>query len=83
MIRTTLKLDIDNPPTSVNNVPSSEVAFFDIETTGFSPNNTNLYLIGLAYESEGAWVLDQWFAENTAEEVLIIREFSEGFWNRT
>ncbi len=77
MIRTTIKLDIENAPTSVNNIPSSEVAFFDIETTGFSPNNTNLYLIGLAYESEGSWVLDQWFAENTAEEVLIIREFSE------
>jgi len=77
MIRTNIKLDISNSPETINNVPASDVAFFDIETTGFSPNNTNLYLIGLAYKSGNDWVLDQWFAENTAEEVLIIREFSE------
>lgn len=77
MIRTTIKLEVGDTPAKINNVPSKDVAFFDIETTGFSPNNTHLYLIGLAYEADGEWVLDQWFAENTAEEVLVLREFNE------
>ena len=64
MIRTSVKLDLDKKPTTINNVPAKDLAFFDIETTGFSPNNTNLYLVGMAYEKDGEWVLEQWFAEN-------------------
>lgn len=77
MIRTSVKLDLEKKPTTINNVPAKDLAFFDIETTGFSPNNTNLYLVGMAYEKDGEWVLEQWFAENTAEEVLVLREFIE------
>lgn len=75
MIRTSVQLDIKYVPEQLNNVPIQDVAFFDIETTGFSPNNTHLYMIGMAHITDGIWYLDQWFAENKGEEIIIIREF--------
>ena len=52
-----------------------EALFIDIETTGFSAKNSNLYLIGCAYFSEGLWHAVQWFAEKYEEEADIIRAF--------
>lgn len=40
-----------------------ELLFFDIETTGFSGERTNLYLIGCVYYENGRWNLVQWFAD--------------------
>lgn len=51
--------------------------FFDIETTGFSPAHTNLYLIGCARRSGDIICVDQFFAENTKEEKLILNGFLE------
>lgn len=42
--------------------------FFDIETTGFSPARTQLYLIGCATRKGNTLCLDQFFAETKEEE---------------
>ena len=52
-----------------------DTLFFDIETTGFSPKVSNLYLIGCLYFKEGAWNLVQWFADDYVSEENIITEF--------
>ncbi len=49
--------------------------FFDIETTGLSPKNAAIYLIGAAAFENGGWVLRQWFAENLAEEEAVLSAF--------
>lgn len=51
--------------------------FFDIETTGFSPVNTSVYLIGCARRSGKYVCIDQFFAENPSEEKLILLAFLE------
>ncbi len=51
--------------------------FFDIETTGFSPTHTQLYLIGCARRKGSVICLDQFFAETPAEEKLILTAFLE------
>lgn len=53
---------------------NSECVFFDIETTGFSPKTTQLYLIGcLFYDT--VWNSIQWFCETPNDEALVIHEF--------
>lgn len=54
---------------------NDNTVFFDIETTGFSSFNTNLYLIGCIHEVDGKIVTIQWLAEDLSEEPLIINEF--------
>lgn len=51
--------------------------FFDIETTGFSPKHTNLYLIGCVRRKGTLLCLDQFFAEASGEEKLILTAFLE------
>lgn len=55
------------------------VAFFDIETTGLSPNASSLYLIGLMYydSSVHEWKLLQWFADNYQSEKEMLQSFLE------
>lgn len=55
----------------------------DIETTGFSPSTSRLYLIGCAYQDYldtarsvlGDWHLIQWFAEDYEEESDLLAAF--------
>jgi len=49
--------------------------FFDIETTGFSVSNTVVYLIGCIYYQDDSWYSTQWFAQNQAEESIILYDF--------
>ena len=42
--------------------------FFDIETTGFSPANSTLYMIGCARRKSNRICIDQFFAEKPEEE---------------
>lgn len=49
--------------------------FIDIETTGLSPSNSIIYLIGAGYYSANNYKVIQWFAENPSEEPLLIKEF--------
>ena len=54
---------------------TESILFFDIETTGLSPKNASIYLIGAAFLQDKKWTLQQWFAENTAEEEAILDAF--------
>ena len=54
-----------------------EFVFFDIETTGFSPANTTLYLIGCARRKGNIICIDQFFADTPDEERLILSAFLE------
>lgn len=51
--------------------------FFDIETTGFSPARTTLYMIGCATRKDDLLCLDQFFAESKADEVTVLTSFLE------
>ena len=48
--------------------PLEQILFLDIETTGLSPANSSLYMIGLAYYEKGTWCIEQWMAERLTEE---------------
>ena len=50
-------------------------AFFDIETTGFSPKTAFVYLIGLAVRKGSTIHIYQFFAENRKEEAEVINCF--------
>ena len=51
--------------------------FFDIETTGFSPDSSFVYLIGcVAYsEKTHGFQIAQWFAESKQEESILLHTF--------
>ena len=71
---------------------SKTSVFFDIETTGLSWRTSHLYMIGCAFyetekpcpasddshdqESDGRWVLQQWFLEKPGEEKELLEMFS-------
>ena len=49
--------------------------FFDIETTGFSPSTSSLYMIGCAKRVGKHICIDQFFAEQPQEEAMILEAF--------
>lgn len=49
--------------------------FFDIETTGFSPSHSSIYLIGCAMRKDDNIIVDQFFAENPHEEIEVLSAF--------
>ena len=51
--------------------------FFDIETTGLSAKTSQLYLIGCLYTDGTQFQLHQWFAENYADEKLLLTTFRD------
>lgn len=57
--------------------PISQVCFFDIETSGLSPQVSSLYLIGaMTYDDNTKeWILHQWFANDTKSEKEILLSF--------
>lgn len=52
-----------------------QVLLFDIETTGFSPQNTTLYLIGCCYFSENVWHYRMLFNDDGRSEYQILTGF--------
>lgn len=52
-----------------------DILFFDIETTGFSGDYSNLYLIGCVCCQNGTWQLLQWFADQTDSEEDLLHAF--------
>lgn len=52
-----------------------KILFFDIETTGFSRQYCNVYLIGCMYYSGNDLMYCQWLAENFNEEANILMAF--------
>jgi len=57
----------------------NDILFIDIETTGLSPRNSDIYMIGLAYYENESWYILQLFSENTNEESKILRLFAKNF----
>lgn len=55
--------------------PPAQILFLDIETTGFSPKNASVYLIGCAFYKEGQWCVRQYFAQTQVQEEEILRAF--------
>lgn len=61
--------------------PSTDAAFteqslfFDIETTGFSPAHSQVYLIGCAVRKGSLLIIDQFFAENASQEAAVLEAF--------
>lgn len=53
----------------------ANILFFDIETTGFSREYNQIYLIGAASKKGDHWELMQWFAEDAMEEGAVIEAF--------
>jgi len=52
-----------------------DLLFFDIETTGFSGDHHQVYLIGCVYFREDRARFIQWFADSKDAEAAIIRHF--------
>ncbi len=55
--------------------PLDKILFLDIETTGLSADNSQLYLIGCAFHKEGNWQIRQWFAQSAEEEPELLKSF--------
>lgn len=53
----------------------NDIIFFDIETTGFSPETTVLYLIGCIYYENNSFHQIQWFADDKNSEFLMLKAF--------
>lgn len=68
-----LPFDFSEPMTNL--FFTEQAIFFDIETTGFSPARSNLYLIGCATRKADMLCLDQFFAESKKEEANVIEAF--------
>lgn len=56
-------------------ITNSDLLLFDIETTGFSPDVTSIYLIGCCYYQNQSWQLIQWFADDYISEEQMLRSF--------
>ena len=54
--------------------PLDQILFLDIETTGFTPASSQLYLIGCAFFREGNWHIKQWFAQSSEEEPELLKD---------
>ena len=55
--------------------PKERIVFFDIETTGLSPAQASVYLIGAVLWENGGWRLRQFFAESMLDEPRLMTEF--------
>lgn len=64
---------LGNPYTEKYFTPSS--VFFDIETTGFSPSGSQIYMIGYAAWERGKPCITQMFLEHPSEEPKLLSAF--------
>lgn len=58
-----------------NELFDEDCIFFDIETTGFSPASSNIYLIGCLRKVGENLIIDQFFAESKADEQEVLHQF--------
>lgn len=74
-------ITIDKPISLPDTYPLNRIGslddllFFDIETTGFSGDYSNLYLIGCTYYKNDSWHLIQWFADTRESEPELLHAF--------
>ena len=69
------ELHFDFSEAMINRFFTEQAIFFDIETTGFSPAHSSLYLIGCATRKADMLCIDQFFAESGSEESEVITAF--------
>lgn len=60
-----------------NELFGEDCIFFDIETTGFSPSSSSIYLIGCLRKMGDKLFVDQYFAESKDDEKEILIQFIE------
>lgn len=53
----------------------ADLLFLDIETTGLSPRDSEIYMIGAAYNSGGSWRISQFFADSADQEKEVLTSF--------
>lgn len=56
---------------------TEDCVFFDIETTGFSPASSSIYLIGCMYRIDQKLILQQFFAPSKSDEKDVLLAFME------
>ena len=59
----------------IQQVFTEDALFFDIETTGFSPASTQIYLIGCAKRNGDKMIIEQYFAESREDETTVLSCF--------
>lgn len=64
-------------------ITPADLLFFDIETTGLSPDTSYLYLIGCMYFDNGAVIHKQFMAESVNEESGLIEAYYELLGSRS
>lgn len=67
----------DEFPADFDEVAPKDLMFFDIETTGLSPDTSYLYLIGCLYLDGDEVVHTQFFSEGIADERELIESYDE------
>ena len=75
MQKWTTTLSIDDKTKLFQEIFTEDTLFFDIETTGFSPASTQLYLIGCATRCGNQILMEQYFAETRDDEATILSCF--------
>lgn len=58
-----------------NELFGEDCIFFDIETTGFSPTTSSIYLIGCLRRNGQNIIIDQFFAESKDDEKELLEQF--------
>ncbi|SDK82756.1 hypothetical protein SAMN05216497_101125 [Clostridium cochlearium] len=82
MIVNTKKEDIKIPLNIFKKYHMDEIAYFDIETTGFDRENNNIILISLGwYEDYYNFRINQYYAESLQEEYDILKSFGNDIKN--
>ncbi|WP_343210028.1 ribonuclease H-like domain-containing protein [Anaerolentibacter hominis] len=71
------KLQLDCRPVFPKPYPLEQFLFFDIETTGFSPDVSSVYLIGCLSFDGKDWEFIQWFADDYRSEQELLKSFGE------
>ena len=59
-------------PADILDYPTQRCVFLDIETTGFSPERNEVYLIGLITYADGKWQGKQYLSARAGEEPMIL-----------
>lgn len=79
MITNTFTVSIPGSHLSCRGMDPASCVFFDIETTGFKPETSHLYLIGAAVwdpqSTPGTWIIRQWMSGGPEEEARLLHTF--------
>lgn len=81
MITNTFTVSLPSSFLRCRGIDPDDCVFFDIETTGFRPGTSQLYLIGAAVSDPksglGSWTITQWMASQPGEEEALLNAFRD------